>query len=260
MTLLIKVCGLRTVDATNQAVESGADLLGVIMVPGRKRTVSPEVALKIAELARQKRELLNRRFQTAHEIVEHMKSLTFKTHSDYFQKFQTLVVENGPFLVGVFQNQNIDDVFAAAREYHIDFVQLHGSEDIEEYLARDNALEYAFIKRYVIPHHIESMKNFFPKVIHPLKRGFAFPLLDSELGGEGQTIDWTLINDLDGDFVLAGGLAAENLLESKPYLKNVFGFDVSSGVEDENGNKDLEKIDRFVAIGKQVLAESAQNI
>lgn len=253
MTLLIKICGLRTVDAANQAIESGADLLGVIMVPGRKRTVSPTVAMEIAQLAKAKRKSLNRKLQTAQEVVQYMNSLTFSSHREYFQKFKSVVAENGPFLVGVFRNQNTDDVFQAASECNIDFIQLHGSEDMNEYLDRDGSHKYAFIKRYVIPDHIQLMDEFFPTVVDLPRKGFAFPLLDSELGGEGQTIDWTLINDLDGDFMLAGGLKPENVHETKPYLKNVFGFDVSGGVEDENGDKDLEKIHRFVINGKQVL-------
>lgn len=254
MTLVIKICGLRTVKAANQAIESGSDLLGVIMVPGRKRTVSPTVAIDIAKLAQAKRKILKRRFQTAHEIVEHVNGVEFPTPREYFDYFQSVVAENGPFLVGVFRNQNIDDVFTAAGNCSLDFIQLHGSEDVEEYMARDNLNHYAFIKRYVIPDHINQMNEFFPKMIESSgEKGFAFPLLDTELGGEGQTIDWSLLNDLEGLFMLAGGLNPDNLDETKPFLKNVFGFDVSGGVEDENGDKDMDKIHKFVTNGKLVL-------
>ncbi|WPK27387.1 hypothetical protein PUMCH_004774 [Australozyma saopauloensis] len=253
MALLIKICGLRTAEAANQAIEAGADLLGVIMVPGRKRTVALDVAAEISKLAQNKRKALGRQFQSVNEILNHINSLKFDSHRAYFQKFKVLVEENGPFLVGVFRNQNIEDVFKLANQASVDFIQLHGSEDVSEYLARNDGLKYGIIKRYVIPDHTEQMKEFFPKVLESTHQGFGFPLLDSELGGEGQTIDWTLINDLDGDFMLAGGLNAENLSETKPFLKNVFGFDVSGGVENENGDKDLDKISRFVANGKQVL-------
>lgn len=255
MALLIKICGLRTGEAADQAINSGADLLGVIMVPGRKRTVSPTVAIEISKLARNKRKALNRRFQTTKELLDHVASLQLSLHREYFQTLKTLVVENGPFLVGVFRNQNLEDVFDAATKCGLDFIQLHGSEDVQEYLVRNDALEFGIIKRYVIPVHAELMNEFFPKVVETTSRGFVFPLLDSELGGEGQRIDWSLINDLDGDFILAGGLNPDNLLETKPFLKNIFGFDVSGGVEDENGDKDLDRITRFITNGKQVLAE-----
>lgn len=255
MTLLIKICGLRTVEAANQAIESGADLLGVIMVPGRKRTVSPTIAIEISQLASAKRKSLNRKLQTAKDIIDYVSGLQFTLHRDYFQKVKTLVEENGPFLVGVFRNQNIDEVFETAAKCGVDFIQLHGSEVVQEYLTRDDGFKFGIIKRYVIPDHVELMNEFFPKVVETTSRGFLFPLLDSELGGEGQTIDWSLINDLNGDFMLAGGLNPDNLLETSPYLKNVFGFDVSGGVEDQNGDKDLDKITNFITNGKQVLAE-----
>lgn len=252
MSRLIKICGLRTTAAAEEAVNLGADLLGVIMVPNRKRSVTPEVALEISKLARERRQKLNRKFQSSKEIVEYVLNQKFEHFDDYFNLYRLLVIENGPFLVGVFRNQDISEVFRLANEYEVDVIQLHGSEDVEEYLERNEDGKYAIVKRYMIPEQIQTMAEFFPKLTGVPSRGFAFPLLDSEAGGEGKTIDWTLINDLEGKFILAGGLNPDNLHETLPYSKNVIGFDVSGGVENDKGDKDLDKISRFISKGKQL--------
>lgn len=252
MSRLIKICGLRTTEAAEEAVNLGADLLGVIMVPNRKRSVIPTVALEISKLARERRQKLNRKFQSSKEIVEYVLNQKFEHFDDYFKLYRQLVIENGPFLVGVFRNQDISEVFGLANEYELDVIQLHGSEDVEEYLERNEDGKYVIVKRYVIPEQIQTMSEFFPKLTGVPSRGFAFPLLDSEAGGEGKTIDWTLINDLEGKFILAGGLHPDNLHETIPYLKNVIGFDVSGGVENDQGDKDLDKISQFISKGKQL--------
>lgn len=248
--MLVKICGLRTVEAAKQAIDHGADLLGVIMVPNRKRSVDPKVALEISKLAKEQRKKLGRKFQSSREIIEYVKTQKFKHHDEYFKLYRQLVIENGPFLVGVFRNQDLNEVFRLAQEQEIDVIQLHGSEDIEHYLEKNTENDYVIVKRYVIPEHIDLMTKFFGTLTEVPTRGFAFPLLDSEAGGEGNTIDWTLINDLEGKFILAGGLHPDNLHETAQYSENLIGYDVSGGVEDSNGDKDLEKIAQFIANGK----------
>lgn len=252
MTKLVKICGLRTAEAAVKAIELGADLLGVIMVPNRKRSVSPEVALEISRLAREERRKLNRKFQTSKEILEHVQSHKFEHFDDYFRLYHQLTVENGPFLVGVFRNQDINEVFRLADEFQVDLIQLHGSENLDEYLNRNSEGKYLIVKRYVIPDQIKTMSAFFTTLTQSPSKGFAFPLLDSELGGEGYLIDWSLINDLEGKFILAGGLTPDNLHDTLPYAKNLIGFDVSGGVENAEGDKDLDSISQFVANGKQL--------
>lgn len=252
MPKLVKICGLRTTQAAAKAVDSGSDMLGVIMVPNRKRSVSHSVAKEISQLARQAREASNRKFKSAAEIIDYVKKQNLTDYNQYFELYHRLLTENGPFLVGVFRNQNIDDVFELAEKCALDCIQLHGSEDARSYLERNTDGKYLIVKRYVIPDQIEEMTLFFTTVCERAEQGFAFPLLDSELGGEGHRIDWTLINDLKGKFVLAGGLKPDNLHETVTYGKNVFGFDVSGGVEDGNGDKDLDKIELFVRNGKSI--------
>ena len=47
-SLAVKICGTRTAEAAKAAVEAGADLIGMVLVIGRKRCVSTETALAIS--------------------------------------------------------------------------------------------------------------------------------------------------------------------------------------------------------------------
>lgn len=91
--MVVKICGLKSVEAAQVAIDSGADLLGIICVPNRKRTVDSEVAKLISKLCRNK------------DVK----------------------------LVGVFRNQTKEDVARIAEDYSLDVVQLHGDEDWKEY-------------------------------------------------------------------------------------------------------------------------------
>lgn len=235
-------------EAATTAIELGADLLGVIMVPNRKRTIDPQVASEIAKVAKEKREILKREFQTTTEIVSHINKQNFEDFNDYFTEFNRLILENGPFLVGVFRNQEPEEVFQKARDLSLDFIQLHGSEDLQTYLDLNEG-EFGIIKRFVIPTQIDYMQLVFESLN---SQGFALPLLDSELGGEGSVIDWSSLNDLNGKFILAGGLTHENLKDTIPHSNNLVGFDVSGGVEDSNGDKCSNKIQLFVSEGKKL--------
>lgn len=248
--MLVKICGLRSTEAAQLAIDNGAHLLGVVMVPNRKRTCPGPCAAKISDQASLARQQGGKK--SAKEVVQSLQAQRFPNHREYFLAASRLIKENGPFLVGVFRNQSVDEVFRMAQECNLDFIQLHGSENLQHFAERNRGMEYGFIKRYVIPDHSEEMAQFFPSLTQLPTGSLLLPLLDSEAGGEGKTIDWALINELDGHFLLAGGLNPENLALTRPFLNNVIGFDVSGGVEDADGEKDLEKIAAFIGEGKKL--------
>lgn len=257
MSRLVKICGIRTEEAASCAIESGVDLLGVILVPNRKRTIDHDVAKKISLLASDKRKTKNTQFKTVNSILKHLEKQSFENCDQYFDSFKQLIIDNGPFLVGVFRNQDISDVFKIAKELSLDFIQLHGNEDKEkfcQYNSLEESCKYGIIPRFVIPKDIDVMDKLFTETIRDnvyAGNGFALPLLDSELGGEGKTIDWKTVDDLqNGKFILAGGLNPANV-RSAFEINNVIGFDVSGGVEDEDGNKDLTKVEGFIRAVKE---------
>lgn len=247
---LAKICGVRTVEAAERAIDCHADLVGMIMVPNRKRTVDKKVATQISNTVRRRRAEHKRKIQNAHELIKEIESSSHDSVEALLMKIHLLLQENGPFCVGVFRNQGIDEVFSTARELNLDFIQLHGSEDkvkFAEFNARDK--KFVIIPRYVVPNDTSKLEAVLHSMLNNgeyVGNGMGIPLLDSEAGGEGIKIDWDAVARIScGKFILAGGLTSTNLKDTG-HMDNVIGYDVSGGVEDADGNKDLEEIERFV--------------
>lgn len=218
---IVKICGIKTVNAAQVAIDNGANLLGCILVPNRTRTIDHEVAKEISKLVKKERKPIK---------------LTAETPTEHFEQVSQWIVENGPFLVGVFRNQPKEEVFRIARELDLDFIQLHGLED-KLLFVND---EFGIIPRYVVPDEIQLLKD----QGESLMQCISLPLLDSEAGGEGKVIDWSYIEKLPTRAILAGGLTPDNI----PVFDNILGYDVSGGVE-TNGIKDSSKIINFINRG-----------
>lgn len=253
---LAKICGIKTTAAAEKAIDSNTDLLGMIMVPNRKRTIDKSVALQVTELVKNRRKNTKRLIQTASRLIEHIESETFSSIDELLSRFLSLIQENGPFSVGVFRNQSIEEVFKTANELNLDFIQLHGSEDKSEFVnfnSKDR--KFVIIGRYVVPSEIPDLEPMFKSLLKDGKYvggGLSIPLLDSEAGGEGITIDWDVVGGiLKGKFLLAGGLNSDNLKDTSG-MKNVIGYDVSGGVEDDDGNKDFTKIENFIKVAHSI--------
>ncbi|KAJ5727909.1 hypothetical protein N7493_005729 [Penicillium malachiteum] len=236
---LVKICGTRSAEAARAAIEAGADLIGIIQVPGRSRTVSDDVALRISQVVKS----TPRPTVTTDQTVP----LSSKTSaSEWFENSTaTLRHPTRALLVGVFMNQPLSYVLAQQQKLGLDVVQLHGSEP----------LEWASL----IP--VPVVRKFAPGDIGIARRAYhTLPLLDSGAGGSGQLLEETgvqkVLNSDDGlRVILAGGLTAENVVDVVNRLgksgSKVVGLDTSSGVE-TNGAQDLNKIRAFVAAAKSI--------
>jgi phosphoribosylanthranilate isomerase len=75
-------------------------------------------------------------------------------------------------------------------------------------------------------------------------------------GGTGTAVDWASASEIARScrIVLAGGLTPTNIEEAIRTVRP-FGVDVSSGVEEAPGIKDLEKVSLFVANARRAFAE-----
>ncbi len=74
----------------------------------------------------------------------------------------------------------------------------------------------------------------------------AMPPQDAVLpGGNGLTIDWTILKDAARPFMLAGGLTPDNVAEAIRVTEAAM-VDVSSGVESAPGIKDQARIRKFI--------------
>src|SRR5688500_10643015 len=88
----VKICGLTRVEDAVAAAEAGASFIGMIFFPGSERCVAVDRARAITDAVR-------RRFP-----------------------------EKTPKFVGVFVNQDIEDMVDVADAVGLDLIQLHGSE------------------------------------------------------------------------------------------------------------------------------------
>ncbi|MCR5488629.1 MAG: phosphoribosylanthranilate isomerase [Saccharofermentans sp.] len=138
--------------------------------------------------------------------------------------------------VGVFVDEPEDYVIACAKQADLDMIQLHGCE-ADAYIAD--------IKEKTGLPVIKMIKPVSESDIIAARHCVADLILLDSGTGTGKVFDWSLIRDLDRDYILAGGLTPDNVGDAVERLKP-FAVDVSSGVETE-GIKDFSKMKAFAS-------------
>lgn len=104
-----------------------------------------------------------------------------------------------------------ESLYGALKTPHLKVVRAQNSDDIHKY-----ADEYRLVDAYT-----------------------------QAYGGEGKRLNIEWFENIDcSKIILAGGLTPENIQELKKY--NFYAFDVSSGVEEKPGKKDMYKVKEFV--------------
>ncbi len=150
----------------------------------------------------------------------------------------------GPEKVGVFVNQPLDEVNSTARQTGLDFVQLHGNESPEYCeLIEKPVIKVIHISQDSNPEDLKTEIDKYEDVAE-------FFLFDTKKegkwGGTGETFDWNLLRDLtDKPFLLSGGLNVTNVSDAIDQVQP-YAVDISSGIEEEPGLKDLQKMEEFV--------------
>ena len=140
--------------------------------------------------------------------------------------------------VGVFVDEDIDEIIRLYEDGTIDIAQLHGLED-EYYIKR---LKQKSNYQLEIINAIEMSDE---KDLKEYDNSLADYLLLDSGKGSGKTFDWRLIRkDLNKEFFLAGGLNAENIAEAIEEF-DPYAVDLSSSVETD-GYKDELKIKKVM--------------
>lgn len=144
--------------------------------------------------------------------------------------------------VGVFVNAPVEEVAELLNKKIIAMAQLHGQED-EEYIKRLKELT-----------HRPVIKAFSVKSTGDVQRAAQssadYVLLDQGSGGTGKAFDWSLVQEMDRLYFLAGGIGIHNL-ESAVNTLHPFAVDLSSSVETD-GLKDRKKIIEAVNLVRQL--------
>lgn len=143
--------------------------------------------------------------------------------------------------VGVFVNEEPEQIVSLLEAGTIDVAQLHGQEGEREIRRLRELTDHLLIQAF----RIDTEQD--------VERANAstadYVLLDSGAGGTGTVFDWDLLQAIRRPYFLAGGLDTENLGTVKAKL-NPYGIDVSSGIETD-GYKDKEKMTAFVAAARK---------
>ncbi|MCC8076148.1 MAG: phosphoribosylanthranilate isomerase [Clostridiales bacterium] len=134
-------------------------------------------------------------------------------------------------LVGVFVNDRFSDVVVALRQGVVDMVQLHGTES-EEYITSVQMMARKPV--------IKACQVHDPSVIPYAVNSAADHILLDSGAGSGETFDWSIIQNVERPFILAGGLTPENIPQAIEAV-HPWGIDISSGVETDKV-KDRDKI------------------
>ena len=150
--------------------------------------------------------------------------------------------------VGVFVNAQIDWVVDMVREFGLEFVQLHGDEDLEYIAALREAVPVKIIKVFRIgaDWKWERVKPFVGKV-----DWFLFDTETPQYGGSGHTFSWDMLRryPFDQPFLLSGGIAENHTDEIKELIGAVpamRGVDINSRFELSPAVKDIPKVKTFM--------------
>jgi phosphoribosylanthranilate isomerase len=216
MSLAIKICGLKTPEALDVALESGADMVGFVFFgpSPRNLAISASRALGVRAQGRAAKVALtvNANDQTLHAIVAALKPDMLQLHGN--EPPERVAVVRSRFGLPVMKALPI-----AARADLSPIRQYSNVADCLLFDARPSSS-------------------------------------DTRPGGLGRVFDWTLLAGLNATvpFMLSGGLDAGNVAEAIR-ITRAPGVDVSSGVERAPGEKDPDKIRAFIRAARAADAE-----
>lgn len=203
---IVKICGLRSNEHIQAAIEAGADMLGFIFAPSR-RQVHPEQFGPLARTAR----------------------------------LSAAAAGRSIALTGVFVNETIGGIRAIAQQCDLDIAQLSGDEPMS-YAAALAPLTIIKAIRF----DGSAVEQEWLDAAGGSIRFLVDAHVAGSYGGAGVVADWERAADLARrrEILLAGGLSPENVTDAIARVRP-WGVDVSSGVE-TNGVKDIQKIHAFV--------------
>ena len=207
MALLVKICGLKTPDALDAALDTGADMVGFVFFPPSPRHIGAEAARTLGERVKGRaRKVALSVDATDAELAAVVEALQ-------------------PDLLQLHGQETPERVVAVHSRFGLPVMKQLPIETRAD----------------LSPIHLYS------KVANWLLFDARAPREATRPGGLGKPFDWRLLEklDLDVPFMLSGGLDAGNVGEAVR-ITRAAAVDVSSGVERAPGEKDLDKIRAFI--------------
>jgi anthranilate synthase/indole-3-glycerol phosphate synthase/phosphoribosylanthranilate isomerase len=270
-TKLIKVCGITNAEDALVACQAGANLIGIIFVPNSKRCVTVEQAKEVVQAVQAFGErtgpvaLFGNAGDASHPSSSHTNPLFHLIASS--QALET-VSRRRPLVVGVFQNQESEYIKTMVEQCGLDLVQLHGQEG----MAAANAELCGAPAIRVVDMETDpttdgtSSLDAAETLLHSLTCDPVVILLDTSVkgagGGTGVTFDWNIAHKVQASglpVIIAGGLDPTNVQDAVSTIRP-WGVDVSSGVEEQPGQKNHDKLQAFVEGAREASLEASKGI
>lgn len=208
MKIQTKICGLSTPEAVDCAVEAGAAMVGFVFFPPSPRSISVAGAKPLTD-----------------RVPDGVKKVALTVNAD-------------------------DDLLSEIVEgAGIDVLQLHGNEPPERVFEIRHKFNLPVIKALPVEDNVDLMvARGYDAVVDYFLFDAKPPKDATRPGGNAVSFDWTLLRgfSLAKPWLLAGGLTPENVGEAVE-ISGAHLVDVSSGVEDQPGVKNLDKIRAFLA-------------
>lgn len=236
----VKICGCMKVADAVAAAQAGADFIGINFADSRRRVALEEATLIAAAAGAGVPEIDEADPPPLHPG-------RFTSAAAWFahgaQALDRLLARKRPLVVGIFQDQGVDEVNEIADEVGLDLVQLSGSEPWSDCL---------LITRQVINVVRQGDGMSADEILAAIRPDAAVAFMLDPSHGSGATGDWEAAAAVASRMPLwlAGGLTPANVAEAIGAVRP-WAVDVSSGVETD-GAKDPAKIAAFVRAAKGV--------
>lgn len=220
MPTLIKICGLKTAEALDAALDAGADLVGFVFFPPSPRHVDFVLASSLAARVKGRAGKVALTVDADDATFEHI--------------LDTLK----PDLLQLHGKERPERVAALKSRFGLPAMKALPVETRADLAA------------------IEDYRGVADRLLFDARA----PKEATRPGGLGRPFDWTLLKDLDPGlpFMLSGGLDAGNVAEALAVTRAP-GVDVSSGVERSPGEKDPDKIRAFIRAARRASYPVASN-
>ncbi len=203
----IKICGLKTREAVEAALDGGASHIGFIFFEKSPRHLEVKQAALLREIARGKALVV---------------AVSVNANNDTLDKIVETV---RPDILQLHGSETVERVREIKNRYSLPVMKAFAIRKAGDF---DNAADY---------------ENVVDKFLFDAKP----PKDSDLPGGNGVTFDWELLNNFESDIpiMLSGGLDRENIIEALT-IAHPEGIDISSGVETSPGAKDVELIASFM--------------
>lgn len=209
MPLAVKICGLGTTETVAAAVEGGAAMVGFVFFAKSPRNVSP---------------------QHVNVLAQNVPSNVTK--------------------VGLLVDASDDEITNILKGAPLDMLQLHGGETPERVSAIKAKFSLPVMKVIAVSDAADAdQARAYESIADQLLFDAKPPQDASRPGGLGEAFNWDLLagQRFAVPWMLAGGLTADNLANAVA-VSGAPGVDVSSGVEDGPGDKNINKIKAFLDV------------